>query len=453
MTKTLLIVHDLYQNFNLFPLGVGYLSSILINEGIDVDTYCMDVLHQSNEELAKYLRKGKYDSIGLGFMAARYVETIRPLCKVINENKGKGKLILGGHCPSAIPEYILEDTEADSVVVGEGENIAVDVFCNPETDKIYSGIPIKDLDTLPYPTWDLFPMNKYLMSMRLPGIESNDKISNMITSRGCPNRCTFCYRMEEGLRLRSIPNIIDEIEYLNKRYGVTYISFDDEFFAMSKKRLEEFKWELENRDLKIKFWCASRVKGIDDEILELMKSCGCKYINYGFESTDAEVLKQMRKNTTPEDNENAAKLTKEHGIYFGLNHIWGMPGDSRKSLMNNVKFIKKYNLYPELRTIRPVTPYPGCELYYKAIDEGKLDGPDDFFNKFKNSDYVTINFTDMTVDNMHKYLFDANMELIKDHYFHTNMSLEECNNKISSFSDLYFKKMFTFRGARTYDKE
>lgn len=452
-TKTLLVVHDIYKDDNLFPLGIGYLSSALKKGNVDVDIYCMDIYHQSNKELVYYLENNKYDSIGLGFMAARFNETILPLCNIINRYKGDGKFILGGHCPSAIPEYILKTTKADCIITGESENIACDVFSNPETGKIYHGIPTKNLDTLPFPEWDLFPMDRYITSMRLPGTSPKDKISNIITSRGCPNKCTFCYRMENGLRLRSMDNVVLEIKQLYDRYGVNYIVFDDEFFALNNRRLEEFRYLLDYYNLNIKFWCASRVSGVNDDTLELMKLCGCKFINYGFESTDANVLKQMRKNTTPEDNENAARLTKENDILFGLNFIWGMPGDTEQSLYDNVKFIKKYNMYPELRTIRPVTPYPGCELYYKAIKDGLLDGPEDFFNKFKNSDYVNVNFTDMKVDNMCKYLYKANKELIEDHYNNTNMSKEECNGFIDGFYNLYFKKQFKFRGARKYDKK
>ena len=102
----------------------------------------MDVFHYTNDDLGKYLRHNEYDTIGLGFMAARFRDTVLPLCKTINKNKGNSKLILGGHCPSAIPEYILETTGADCIVTGESENIANDVFANPEKGEIYHGKPI-----------------------------------------------------------------------------------------------------------------------------------------------------------------------------------------------------------------------------------------------------------------------------------------------------------------------
>ena len=445
--KVLFIIHDVYQNDNEFPLGPAYLSSILRENGYVVDTYCMDVYHYTNEQLAKYLDKNEYDMICLGFMSARFVETVLPLCKVINEHKKNALFVLGGPGASATPEYILNKTGVDSVVVGEAENVILDV-----KEGLNRGEPVKNLDKILFPAWDLFPMERYTTCIKNPGMSDNERMLILLSSRGCVNKCSFCFRLEKGLRMRSIPNIIEEIKILNKKYGVTYFEFADEFFALSKKRIGDFNQLLEENNLKIKYWCASRVKGVDREVLQLMKDGGCVFINYGFESMDADVLKQMRKNTTPEDNENAAKLTKEAGILFGVNFIWNNPGDSVKSLWENVEFIKKYNTYGQVRTIRPVTPYPTCPLYYKAIEDGLLEGAEDFYNKFSNSDLIMINFTDMEKKEMYKELFLANSELINNHAKNTNMDRMECTRLKDNFYSLYFKGETKFRGARNYEK-
>ena len=105
-----------------------------------------------------------------------------------------------------------------------------------------------------------------------------------------------------------------------------------------------------------------------------------------------------------------------------------------------------------MRTIRPVTPYPGSDLYYEAIERGLLSGPEDFFNKFKNSDLYTVNFTDIPKDRFYKLLFEANKELIIDHYEHTTKDMNSVNRLIKDFYNLYFRRKTTFRGARHYDK-
>ena len=221
---------------------------------------------------------------------------------------------------------------------------------------------------------------------------------------------------------------------------------------MSKKRIREFKQGLEENNLNIKYWCSSRVKGVDKEILQLMKNSGCHFINYGFESMDADVLKGMNKNTTPKDNENAARLTKESGIPFGLNFIWGFSNDTPDTLRKSVEFIKKYNSYGQLRTIRMVTPYPGCELYYDAIEKGLLEDPDDFYNKFKNSDLITVNFTEFSDRECYDLLYNANRELILDHQKNSDMAFTEAIDIINNFKSLYYNQNYKFRGARHYVK-
>ena len=446
--KYLFIIHDVYQDDNQFPLGSAYLASILRNNGYSVEIYCMDIFHYSNKQLADHLDRNKYDMIGLGFMSARFTMTVPALCETINKHKKNARFILGGPAPSATPEYILEETGADAVVVGEAENMILDIH-----DRINYSTPESNLDSLPFPAWDLFPMDKYTNCIRFPGMSNNDRFFSLISSRGCINKCTFCYRIEKGLRLRSIPNVVDEIKILNERYGINYFLFADEFFALSKKRIREFNQKLIEYNLNIKYICVTRVKAVDTEVLQLLKDGGCVFINYGFESMDADVLKEMAKNTTPEDNENAAKLTKEAGIPFGLNFIWGFSNDTADTLWKSVEFIKEYNSYDQLRTIRPVTPYPGCPLYYDAIKNGLLDGPGDFYKRFKNSDLIMINFTAMNLKTVYNNLYQANSELIDDHYQHTSMTKKERDRIKSGFYKLYFEGNSTFTGARHYVKK
>jgi anaerobic magnesium-protoporphyrin IX monomethyl ester cyclase len=168
------------------------------------------------------------------------------------------------------------------------------------------------------------------------------------------------------------------------------------------------------------------------------------------ESSDQKVLNLMNKNTTVQQNIKAAEITKKAGIGLGLNFIWGNIGDTEESLKNNVKLIQEYNSYDQLRTIRSVTPYPGCDLYYEAIKKGLLSGPEDFFNKFKNSDLLLVNFTDIPEKEFYRLLHEANKELILDHFSHTTKNMEQAHTLINDFYNLYFGKKAKFRGARHY---
>jgi len=470
--KVLFIIHDVYQEDNDFPLGIGYLAAVLKKEGVDVRVCCQDVFHYSNEELAqRFLEKENYDLIGFGFLAARFKETVLGLCETINKHKKDAWLVLGGHGPAPVPEYVIKKTNADVITIGEAEETIIELLkCkleNGDLSKI-KGIAYKDgdrvvinerrkmivnLDLIPFPEWSLFPMEIYTNCLQIFNAEKNDKVLGILTSRGCINRCNFCYRMEGGIRFRSMDNIIEEINILNKKYGVTYFQMHDELFNYPKKRIFEFYQAVKKSNLKIKFSCNARVDIFDEELALWLKESGCNFLNFGFESADQKVLNLIGKNTTVEQNLRALEIAQKVGIGVGLNFIWGNKGDSEESLRRNVELIKKYNTYDQLRTIRPVTPYPGCDLYYEAIRKGFLSGPEDFFNKFKNSDLITVNFTDMPLNKCYELLFAANKDLITDHYMHTTKNMEEADRLINDFYELYFKGKTNFRGSRHYEKK
>lgn len=465
--KVLFIIHDVYQENNHFPDGIAYLAAILHNRGAQVEAYCMDIFHYTNEQLAKYLQDNEYDLIGLGFLAARFTETVAGLCEVINANKKNAWLVLGGQGPSPIPEYILRTTKADIVAVGEAENTIVDLlackinkgdlsrvkgiaYLEKDTFR-YTGknkLVIK-LDEIPFPLWEIFPMKKYTTCVQFPNQQPGENYLAVLTSRGCTNRCNFCYRLEKGIRLRSVDNIIKEIKILFERYGVNCYSFDDDLFVFSKKRLLEFEQALKAADLKIKFSCNARVDIFDAEMVEILKRCGCQFINIGFESSSDQVLKLMNKNTTVEQNIRALKIIEQRGgIGVGINILWNNLGDDEETLRKNVELIKKYNTYFQCRTIRPVTPYPGSDLYYKLIEMGKLKGPEDFFKRFINSDLMLLNLMSMPDAKAYQLLLEANRELVTDHYEHIKGDMNEAKYLIQQFADLYAGKITKFRGAR-----
>jgi len=326
--KVLFIIHDVYQEDNQFPLGPAYLAAVLHEKGASVEAFCMDIFHYTNEELAKHLQKNTYDIIGVGFLAARYTETIIDLCETINKNKKNAWFILGGACPSAIPEYILRNTYADITTIGEAENTIVDLLkCkinqanlsdvdgiaylkNDEFIKTKKNRIEKKLDKIPFPLWEIFPMDKYTTCCKAYNQLPHEMSLGIITSRGCTNRCNFCQRLEKGLRLRSIDNVIEEIKILYQKYGVSCFWIHDELFIVNKKRIIDFGRALKESNIKIKFYCQARADIVDKELIEILKKCGCQFINIGFESSDDKVLKRMNKNVTVAQNIRALEVIK-----------------------------------------------------------------------------------------------------------------------------------------------
>lgn len=377
----------------------------------------------------------------------------------------------GGHGPSSIPDYMLRQTGADVAAIGEAEETIADlVNCKVskgnlaaikgiayrDGEKVYINerrSPVKDLNSIPFPAWELFPMEKYTTCSIYPGQEESERSLSMITTRGCTSRCSFCYRMERGIRWRSMDNVIEEMKTLISKYGVSYFLIADELTFFNKKRVFEFEEAVKKNGLKIKYYCDVRANFIDKEIAESLKRSGCQLVNIGFESMDQKVLDRMEKGTTVEDNIRSAELCNETGLMMGLNVMWGNPFDTGDSLWKLVDFLKKYNTYGQIRTIRPVTPYPGCPLYHDAIEMGLLKSPEDFFDKCKNSDLITVNYTDMSTEECHRLLFAANTDLVLDHFLKTKGDMKEAKKLIDAFYGLYFAKEYKFRGARHYDRK
>ncbi len=471
--KVLFIIHDLYQDDLWFPLGIGYLSGMLLKYGIDVKIYSQDVFHYSNEELVEFLKVNDFDIIATGFLAARFKETIIDLSLIINNYKKEAWYVIGGHGPSPIVEYVISETNADIVVIGEGEETIIEIceakkngdknnlkfingigYCiNDEIKITHSREPIKNLDDIPFPAYHLFPMNKYSVAHKGIRNYKNEKIAGIITSRGCIGECSFCYRLENGIRFRSIESVLDEIEFLYKNYDISFFNMMDELFIASKKRIFEFQEKLSKKDFKIRFYGSARVDTIDEEILQCLKELNCTFLNYGFESMDADVLKLMNKRTTPEQNIRAIELTKKYDIGIAFNFIWNCRGDTLVSLKKNAEVIKKYQTYDQIRTIRPATPYPGSPLYYYAIDNGLLKGPEDFFKRFKNSDLITVNFMNIPNEECYKQLYAINKDLLYDYCEHSkNFSRTQVQEILKGFYNLYFKGYYNFRGSRVYTR-
>jgi len=277
----------------------------------------------------------------------------------------------------------------------------------------------------------------------MPHTSNTDFTIPILSGRGCPFKCTFCYRMDEGFRPRSNQSIIEEIELLKKDYGITYIAFGDELLMSSVERTTSLCEDFIKAHLNIKWSCCGRLNFAKSELLQLMKRAGCVFVNYGIEAFDNQVLQNMKKCLTIDMIVAGIEATLKAGISPGYNIIFGNIGDNKETLNKGVEFLLKYDDVSQLRTIRPVTPYPGSELYYYAIEKGLMKDCEDFYeNKHVNSDLLAVNFTELSDDEFHRCLLEANSKLIKNNFD------KRCLATIKQAEKLYLGKDVNFRGFR-----
>jgi radical SAM superfamily enzyme YgiQ (UPF0313 family) len=458
--KILFILYDNGGRNNPLPIGTAYVAAYAREHGYkDITYYCQDVYHYSEEHLHEYLKKNHFDVVGIGFVAGYYQHMkIKKICDAITSLKEKPFIVLGGHGPSPVPEYFIKYLGADAVVMGEGEvpflNLIRALDNNTDLSEV-KGIAfrdgdtvivnpreksIMDLDSLPLPYYDPLPMEYYIKSELWTSPTDRGIVVN--AQRGCPYRCNFCYRLEKGIRFRSPDSVVDEIKKYKRDYHINYVWFLDELFMVNEKRVFELCERFIEEDLNIKYFCTGYLGTVNAEILDIMKRSGCVAIDYGIEQFDDDALKKMNKRLTTAEIENGIKLTIERGIHPAFNIIFGNVGDTRETLRKSLDFLHKYNDYAQLRVIRPVTPYPGSPLYDLALEKKLLKGPEDFYNKHKNVELLTVNFTDIPDDEFHDLMFEANKEIITHYYEHIKQK------QIENFRKVYHEKDYSFRGAR-----
>ena len=226
---------------------------------------------------------------------------------------------------------------------------------------------INNLDNIDFPAWDLFPMHQYLKFGKVYG--DFDLALNIITGRGCPYNCKFCSKTFNGVRLRSIDNIIQEIKFLKLKYGIKGIFINDELFITSKKRVFEFCDKI--KPLNIKWNCQGRVNIVNVDLLRRMKEAGCVAVGYGIESGSQTILNNMNKLITTEQSEKAIKDTLKLGMYPIIQMMYGYPGENKKTLRETMDFFKKIP-YAGKIGLSVTTPLPGSELYETSIKDLKI---------------------------------------------------------------------------------
>lgn len=459
--KILLIVYDNDSYIHFFPMGLAYIASALRNAGHSIIIYNQDVYHFPESHLVDYLNHNDFDVVVVSVIGGYYqYRKLLKISEAINCVPNHPFFILGGHGPSPEPEYFLRKTKANAIVIGEGEISTVNLLAALENKidlSMVNGIAylnngklvvtkpqelIRNIDSISFPAWDLFPMDYYSL-LREPKSKNSERCFPVLSGRGCTFKCNFCYRMDKGFRPRSAENIIEEIENLKKKHRISYIDFADELFMSSSKRTKELCNAFIEADLDIRWSCNGRLNYATTDVLKVMKKAGCVFINYGIECMDDKILKNMNKNLSTKQIIEGIESTLSNGISPGYNIIFGNIGENADTLQKGVDFLLKYDDHSQLRTIRPVTPYPGSPLYYYAIEKGLLKDVEDFYeNKHINSDLLSVNFTDISNEDFNMHLFEANKTLLEHYYKH------QLENQINIAKKLYFEKDVTFRGFR-----
>ena len=440
--RILLITIDHLSHLNQFPMGVAYIAAVAQEEGHYVEIWNQELHHYPDEDIETFLNNNeKFDVVGVGVYGYQMFKKSIDVCKYINRAKNRPEaLVLGSNGPSACPEYFIKQTGADYVVHGEGETSwlgLLDSIEHKTAKKDLKGIAymdgntlvktppsplIRPVDDIPFPAWDLFPIDAYALAKHESAAHT-DRCFTALYSRGCPQSCNFCFRLYDSYRLRSFDSLFEELRILKRRYNITFIEFVDENIMINEKAAIRFgeamlKENTKEKGLGITWACHGVTPSCTKEALKVMKAAGMQQVNLGIESLSQEVIDNITKKQTPDDAIMAVENCQEIGVMAGLNIIWGNKGDTAETLKMGADFLVKYNNTLHMRSIKPVTPYPGTPLYHDAIQMGLLKDEADFYEKYENSDRMTCNFTNVSDEDFYKLLYEANSRVVEA--FHTN---------------------------------
>lgn len=268
----------------------------------------------------------------------------------------------------------------DYIIGGEPETALIELFEKPGSipkgvwqrkgkETVHGGQQdiSANLDNIPLPAYDLA---KKIYSA--PFFKSKT-FALLESSRGCPFNCRFCNaRAMNGqkVRYKSAERIIEELKLI-KKYGFKEFAFNDETFTLDKERVIELMTLMIKEGLNFRWFCSSRVDTIDEEQIALMKKAGCHAILFGVESGNQKILDYYKKGITLEQVEKAFKLCKKYGINSVAHFIFGAPEESKWTIAETVRFVKKIN--PSFASFNLLTPYPGTELFNDLNQQGLIE--------------------------------------------------------------------------------
>jgi anaerobic magnesium-protoporphyrin IX monomethyl ester cyclase len=401
------------------PIGLALLAARLREQGREVTVYDSFIGRGGPEGAAREVRGRKPDVVGLPVVTPYAPEVFEQAAAVRAASPGS-IIIMGNIHADLFAEDILKKGIADIVVHGEAENTVVDIDRAVVDKTDFASIPgisyrrgdqvvrtaerptIEDLDALPFPAWDLFPMEHY-------GLFKFAQVATPATlicgSRGCPYRCTFCSLQVMGprRRKRSVANIAAEMEWLHDRFGMRQVAFVDPIFPISNREGLQFAEELIRRGLHrtMKWVTETRVDLLDEELLRHSYESGLRRIMLGIEVGDDTVLDGLNKRFVVEESRTAIKLCRKTGVQTVGFFMVGVPGDTPASIERTIELARDLQL--DFAKFTVFVPYPGTTDYNNLKAQGKLQGADEWtrYTSYPTHENPPVYLPEgMTVDDM-----------------------------------------------------
>ena len=430
--KTLL----LYPRFNekvpfRVPLGIAYIAAYLKKEGFPFFLR-EGAFYRTIKDFQKDLLKNKPDILGIS-ASSFTIKKAMMYTKAAKEVLPGIKVVFGGPHSCVYPKETLKQEEIDFIIYGEGEITFLELVKALSFKQQLSSVlglgykkgkkivinkprPFLDMDSRPLPLRSELLMEKYLSAK--PTMPLPYPSTDVEASRGCFGNCLFCQPVLRKMfgpkvRNRNVKELVDEIDYLVKKYKVRGINLGTDEPVVYRKWTRAFCREMIKRKVKVKITVSSRVDTIDLVTMKMMKRAGFINLSFGVESLSQDILNTFRKGINVEKIKNAFKLSQQVGICGRANLMVGSPGESKESIQRVIDFIKESK--PDLIYLSATTPTPGSDLFDYAKEHKMLTTSD--FDKYEAFDvgYMKMkNFSNEDIyESIQKIARAYKIELIK----------------------------------------
>jgi radical SAM superfamily enzyme YgiQ (UPF0313 family) len=373
-------------------MGLGYLAAVLEQNGYEVEVIDCQASKLNYDGYRKEIAKKPRDIVGLT-AATRLYNSALQLIQITKEVHPNCLTLIGGpHVTFWDDKALKECPQLDVVFRREAEYSLLEFVQKVEAGEPFTDIAgttcrkgdgfirnpdrpyIENLDELPFPArhlWDL------------ESIRKAEDMFYLSTTRGCVYWCEFCCAVRmfgRKYRMRSVKNVVDELEYLHKTYGGKYYTFTDDAFTVDQARTEELCNEIKKRGLKVKWNAGTRVDMVTKELLQKMKDAGCVSVWFGVESGSQTVLDNMHKGISTEQTKKAVGWVIELGLKPTPNVLLGFPGETKESAWKTIKFAEEISP-DDIAYFNVATPYPGTPMYDMVVANGWLKITDfDYFD-------------------------------------------------------------------------
>ena len=435
ISKVLLIAPPVYTTKTYFdispspPIGLGYLASMLEKMGLEVrivDCLIRGWNHSediddmfarvglSDAEIKDIIADFEPDLIGMNCQFTKQHKVYHHMFKLFKEAKRACVTAAGGAHPTVLPEEVLGDPNCDFVLMGEGEEsfgeLIASITGDSPVDKI-DGLGwkrdgklhinpkekwIEDLDSIPFPAYHLMELERYFGLEFSHGERHRARFSPIVTSRGCPAKCTFCSAYKvwgRQYRFRSVDNVLAEMRLLKEKHGIEELAFEDDNVTANPKRAKELFSRMTQEGLGF-VWDTPNGVGVwsvDEEMIDLMKKSGCIKLNFPAESGSQDVVDRIiNKPIKLKRIKELIKHCHKIGLDCGMFLVMGMPGEKLGDIWKSFTFAAESGCYEPVISV--ATPYPGTKLFEECAKKGL------FAKEFELDDLSTRGFMIRTAD-------------------------------------------------------